>query len=79
MNDAMTSSQDTRTLMESAGFVLYRDNEPGIYVRRPAEKDAIDWQALSAELRDEVRKCMEAPVPQRDEVCSSMRGRTPAA
>ena len=30
MNNAMTSSQDTRTLMESAGFVLYRANEPGI-------------------------------------------------
>ena len=79
MNNAMTNSHDTRTLMESAGFVLYRDNEPGIYVRRAAEKDAIDWQALSAELRDEVRKCMEAPVPQRDDVCTNIRGRTPAA
>ncbi len=73
MNHPKANGQDSRSPLESAGFMLYRDDEPGIYVRRHTEKDSIDWKAVSTELLTNVQKCMEAPASQGNEVPADVR------
>jgi hypothetical protein len=61
MHEEMRNVQDTRALMESAGFRLQNVLEPGIYVRRAEliEKDPIDWKSEPTELLREIEQYME--------------------
>jgi hypothetical protein len=45
--------------MESAGFRLQNEDEPGIYVREEQEKDMIDWQSEPADLFLDIRTHIE--------------------
>ena len=56
----MRNVQDTRSVMESAGFKLRNVDEPGIYVRRGEQEDSIDWQSEPTELLLEVQKRIES-------------------
>ena len=60
MDTKTSGAQDTRSLMESAGFVLRDEREPGVYVRRQQECDSIDWQAGPSDMFLSVQKDFEA-------------------
>ncbi len=55
MNQDTRDAQNRRILMESAGFRLQNEDEPGIYVREEQERDMIDWQSEPADLFLDVR------------------------
>jgi hypothetical protein len=59
MNQDTRDAQNRRILMESAGFRLQNEDEPGIYVREEQEKDMIDWQSEPADLFLDVRTHIE--------------------
>jgi hypothetical protein len=59
MNQGTRDAQNRRSLMESAGFRLQNEDEPGIYVREEQEKDMIDWQSEPADLFLDVRTHIE--------------------
>ena len=52
MNEIMDDARERRSVMESAGFRLKNESEPGVYVRREEviRNDPIDWHSEPTEL-----------------------------
>lgn len=53
--------QDIRSQMAQAGFTLFNESEPGIYVRQADTKDFIDWTSEPTELIERVRLKIDLP------------------